>query len=91
MNRNVQSLLALQAIQCLADLLDRLIATIHRTPHNSYDADGVFVTELDRFFRCEMIASLLHRDQARLDIPVATEFFPADLNINTHYQIGTVG
>src|SRR6185437_7268334 len=33
----------------------------------------------------------LHGDQARLDVPVAAELVPADLDVDAHHEVGTIG
>ena len=45
-------------------------------------------TRGDRAGGLEVEDLALHRDRARLDIPVAAELLPADLDVGAHHQVG---
>src|SRR6266480_5296631 len=87
---NIEALLLLQLIEGVADLADRLVAAVEGTAQNRHNADSVFVAELYDFFCAKMIALPLHRHEARLDVPIATKFLPADLHIDAHHEIRTI-
>src|SRR5258708_2937830 len=87
MERNMQTFLALQVVQSGTDLFDWFVATIKCATQDGDNANGILVAELDCFFGIQMIAMGLDRNKAWLNLPVASKFVPADLDIGSHHQI----
>ena len=91
MERHVEPLLALELVERRRDLLDRLVAAVERRAEDRHDADRVLVAQCDGLVGSEVEAVALHRHQARLDVPVAAELLPADLDVDAHDQVRSVG
>ena len=77
-------------VEGLADGLDRLVLAGEGHAEGGDDADGVLVHALDHFLRRHDQPVAFHRDLAQLDVPVAGELVPADLDRAGH-QVGLVG
>jgi hypothetical protein len=88
---NVDARLALESIERVTDLFDRLIRAIEGRAENGDDSDRVLIAELDRFLRRQMEAVAIHRHEAHLDVPVVCEFLPTHLDVDPHAQVGGVG
>ena len=83
--------LGLQLVERGADVGDGLVAAVEGRPEHRDDADGVLVAALHRLFGVEVVALALHRREAGLDVPVAAELLPADLDVGAHHHVGLVG
>ena len=90
MDRNVEPRGRLELIERVGDRLDRLIAAVERDPQRGHHADGVLVAAGEHFLRRHEQTVFFHRDFAQLDVPVARELVPADLD-RTANQVRPVG
>ena len=88
--RDVDATLALEGVECRGDLLDRLVAAVERAAQHRDDADRVLVAQLHRLLAVEVPAIAVHRHQARLDVPVAAELLPADLDVDPGHEVRRV-
>ena len=87
---DVEARVGLQGVERVADLLDRLVRAVERRAEHRDDSDGVLVAELHRLVRGDVQAIALHRHQAHLDVPVVGELLPADLDVDSHDDVGRV-
>src|SRR5579859_6462573 len=79
-NGNVEAGACLQLVEGVADLFDRLELQGEGDAKGDDDADGVFVAALEDFIGGEQEAVAFHGDLADLDVEVAAELMPADLD-----------
>ena len=70
---------------------DRLVAAVERRSEDRDHADRVLVAVRDRLLGVEVVAVALHRHQPRLDVPVAAELLPADLDVDAGDEVRPVG
>jgi hypothetical protein len=89
-DRDVDPLTLLEVVERCADLLHRLVRTVEGRAEHRDDTDRVLVAEFHRFFRGEVEAVSVHRDEPHLDVPVLRELLPADLHIDAHDEVRTV-
>ena len=90
-HRDIQSGVALQRVQCRADLGDRLEFAGVGGAQDPDHPDGVFVNGVDHLFRGDHVTVLGHRQVTGFDFEVATELLPHHLNVGTHHQVGRAG
>src|SRR6266516_584060 len=90
MDGDVQAFLLLQLVEGNADLFNGFVTTIEGAAHNRNHANGVLITQLHSLFSTKVIALPFHRDETRLDIPIATEFLPTYLYVDAHDEIRPV-
>ena len=83
--------LALEGVERVADLLDRLVGAVEGRAEDRDDADRVLVAELHGLLGREVEAVALHRHEAHLDVPVVRELLPADLDVDAHHEVRLVG
>src|SRR5204863_575583 len=80
-DRNVEALLVLELVEGGRDLLHWLVAAVKGRAEDRDHPDRVLITLSDRLLGLQMEALTLHRDQARLYVPVAAELLPAHLDV----------
>ena len=88
---HVQALVALERVERLGDVRDRLVAAVEGRTQDRDHADRVLVALRDGLLGAQVIALALHRHQARLHVPVAAELLPAHLHVGAHHHVGAVG
>ncbi|GBE57714.1 hypothetical protein BMS3Abin01_00635 [bacterium BMS3Abin01] len=88
--RYVQALLVLEAVQGIVHIFHRFVTAVEGAADDNHHGHGVLITELQGFRHAQMVAALLHGDEAGLDIPVDAELLPADLDVDTHDHVGSV-
>ena len=88
-DRDVEASFSLQLVERIAHLLDRLELTGKRQTEGGNDADGVLVAALEHLFGVHRDALGFHGNFAELDVPVTSEFMPANLD-GAADQIGPV-
>ena len=87
---DVEPGLGLQLVERHADLVDRLELQGEGDAKGHDHADGVFIAALEDFFRGEQQALAFHGDFADLDVEVAAELVPADLD-RAHDEVRSIG
>ena len=88
---DVEARALLEVVEGGADVGDGLVAAVERRPEDRDHADGVLVARGGGRSRAEVQPVALHRDEARLDFEVVGELVPADLDVDAHDDVGTVG
>ena len=87
---DVQPGLRLQPVERVGDLLHRLVAAGVGDPQGRHHEDGVLVDPLEHVLGRHHVLAVRHGDLAHLDVPVARELVPHDLNRPADH-VGPVG
>ena len=90
MDRNIKTGAGLEVVECGGESGDGFVIAGEGDAERGHDADGIFVATIHRFLGREDEAVGGHRDLAEFHIPVAREFFPANLH-GAADEIGFVG
>ncbi len=86
---DVEARFGLKLVEGETDLVDRLELQSEGDAESDNDADGVFIATLEHFSRPEQQAVAFHGDFANIDVEVAAELVPADLD-RAHDEVGRV-
>ena len=90
MDRDVESLLVLQAVERRRDVAHGLVDAVERRSEDRHHADRVLVAVRRRALRRQACAARADRDEPRLDVPVPAELLPADLDVGPHDEVRPV-
>ena len=90
MHRDIRTARGGQGVEGVGDLLDRLVGAVERRAEDGHDADRVLVDELQGLLGVELQAALLDGGVPGLDVPVAAELLPHDLDVDPHHEVRLV-
>ena len=91
MDAHIKSGALLDAVQCFADLFDRLIHTRIGHAHDGHHADGVLIDILVEIMAVEHFVVLGNRHIAWFHVEIVAELLPAHLHGAAHHQIRMIG
>ena len=89
-HRHVEPRAGLQVVERVADLLHGLVRAVVGRADDRDHADRVLVAARHGLLGREVEPVALHRHEAHLDVPVAGELLPADLDVDAHDEVRRV-
>ena len=83
----VKTLLGLKFIESCGNFINRLVASVKGAAEDRDYADRVLVALFNGLVGGQVHPALFNRNHAWLNIPIAAELLPANLDICSHHEV----